>query len=498
MINKKQFIIAKKKIHSSDYIYVELKNNYILSYHKDLNIYINKQYEIILLGIAWQVKEKKEDPVSEIEKLAEKYEGYIPEEEILRMEESWCGRYVLIVNEKIYLDATGLLGIFYSREGISSSCMMLAEIMGLPQIIYRPTFGFNWLPGPLTQYEQIKRLLPSQIYNYNDQTINSRQLLATHIPRYKDEQERIEAFSELFSNSLHNLQDMFPEKKILIALTGGYDSRTLLALAEYAGIDFDCYTLDHKKISDGDVEIPQKLCKALKKKYTYIPRKKKYSKELEKEYIMHTGGLADDEDKRFYAYGQYRDLVQKYGNIVLLRSSVWETVTNYYQKFLDDKGKLDIESIYSFFVANELVQKSLKSYFEWLEKTKQVGISDCDRFFWEQRNASWLSPIEQSFDIMEDITSLQPVNSRFLISMLADFPIQERRVKKHQDKLIAYVCPELDGIEYAKKKHGINKMIFNRVGKLVVRIRIMGISKTIKTYIKLMQEERNLKKLKSK
>ena len=213
---------------------------------------------------------------------------------------------------------------------------------------------------------------------------------------------------------------------------------------------------------------------------------------------MHTGGLADDEDKRFYAYGQYRDLVQKYGNIVLLRSSVWETVTNYYQKFLDDKGKLDIESIYSFFVANELVQKSLKSYFEWLEKTKQVGISDCDRFFWEQRNASWLSPIEQSFDIMEDITSLQPVNSRFLISMLADFPIQERRVKKHQDKLIAYVCPELDGIEYAKKKHGINKMIFNRVGKLVVRIRIMGISKTIKTYIKLMQEERNLKKLKSK
>ena len=116
MINKKQFIIAKKKIHSSDYIYVELKNNYILSYHKDLNIYINKQYEIILLGIAWQVKEKKEDPVSEIEKLAEKYEGYIPEEEILRMEESWCGRYVLIVNEKNLSGCDWFTGDFFTAE----------------------------------------------------------------------------------------------------------------------------------------------------------------------------------------------------------------------------------------------------------------------------------------------------------------------------------------------------------------------------------------------
>lgn len=498
MINKKQFIIAKKKIHSSDYIYVELKNNYILSYHKDLNIYINKQYEIILLGIAWQVKEKKEDPVSEIEKLAEKYEGYIPEEEILRMEESWCGRYVLIVNEKIYLDATGLLGIFYSREGISSSCMMLAEIMGLPQIIYRPTFGFNWLPGPLTQYEQIKRLLPSQIYNYNDQTINSRQLLATHIPRYKDEQERIEAFSELFSNSLHNLQDMFPEKKILIALTGGYDSRTLLALAEYAGIDYMCYTLEHKKISEGDTKIPPKLCAALKKDYIYVPRGKNFSEKLKRNYEIHTAGLADDEDKRFYAYGQYQELVEKYGNVVLLRSGVWETATYYFEKFIDNNRKLDFESIYSFFMGDGLVKKSLEFYARWINKTPLPGLSECNRFYWEQRDANWLSSIEQSFDIMDGVISLQPLNSRLLLSILVDFPVEERRIKMHQMKIISFASPCLAEIEYGKKKLNTYKRIVEKIRKLIVRIHMMGMKRTIKTYIKLMQEERNLKKLKSK
>lgn len=92
------------------------------------------------------------EPTEELENLGKQYYRYIPDEQIDMVEKNWCGRYVLIVQGRIYLDAADLLGIFYSKEGISSSSQILADVMELP--------------APLTHYEQIRRLFPGQVYNY--------------------------------------------------------------------------------------------------------------------------------------------------------------------------------------------------------------------------------------------------------------------------------------------------------------------------------------------
>lgn len=490
MVNDKQFVIAKKKYFGQGFQHVTLNDGFVLSCHQDLPVYINLKYHILLLGNAWKVTAGT--PTEDLENLAERYNTYIPDEEIDLMEQNWCGRYVLIIQGRVYLDAAGLLGIFFSSEGISSSILILADIMGLPEKIYQPSPGMTWLPAPLTQYEEIKRLLPGQVYNYTDGRLYKRQLVVRNMPESMNESERIKYFAELFSQSLRNMVRTVPDKKILIALTGGYDSRTLLALAEYAGIEFECFTLEHENISDSDTVIPRKLCDELKCGYTYIPREKnQYSEKLDRAYKIHTGGLANDADKLFYAYGQYQKLTEKYGPSILLRSSIWEIAAFYFQKFIGDE--FDPESIYGNYNAKGLVKKSLADYFIWCRDNPQEGLNACNRFYWEQRCGSWLSAIEQSFDILEDCTSLQPLNSRLLISTLLGFPKEERIVKEHQVKMIAYACDKLKDIEFEGKKKTDFKGSIMRLKKLFWRLHSMGMKKTVQAYIHIIKIQKEKK-----
>lgn len=143
MIHAKQFIISKKQYNGPDFLHIQLSDGYTLSCHKDLEVFCLERSSILLLGIAWQADPLRPAPAVEMEELAEKYDGAIPEERILRMEESWCGRYVLIVQGRVYLDASGLLGIFYSKTGISSSCSLLADSMGAAAAILYLLTGYE-------------------------------------------------------------------------------------------------------------------------------------------------------------------------------------------------------------------------------------------------------------------------------------------------------------------------------------------------------------------
>lgn len=502
MIHAKQFIISKKQYNGPDFLHIQLSDGYTLSCHKDLEVFCLERSSILLLGIAWQADPLRPAPAVEMEELAEKYDGAIPEERILRMEESWCGRYVLIVQGRVYLDASGLLGIFYSKTGISSSCSLLADSMGLPQQFYTSSPDMNWLPAPLTPFEQIKRLLPSQTYDYYKQTPLPRQLLAAHAPVCSSEEDRIRTFTDFFTSSLQNMVKTLPGKKILIPLTGGYDSRTLLALAKHAGIEFECVTLEHGTISIGDRDIPSKICQALDIPYIYVHRQPvKYSEGLIDEYRLHTSGLADDGDKLHYAHGQYQELIDRFGDVIFLRGSLWEVAVEHFQKFIGDT--FDSESILDNCGAdnNPLIRRSLEEYLNWVSENKQNGLNACNLFYWDQREGSWLSSIEQSFDLMDRTLSLQPLNCRLLITLLLGFPKQERMIKQHQVKIISYACPPLAHMEFGSpRKVGQSslQLFQEKFERGCSRLRTMGLRKTFKTYRHIISVNFKITKLQHK
>lgn len=50
MVNDRQFVIAKREYCGYGFRHVMLNDGFILSYHQNLQIYINQQYNLLLLG----------------------------------------------------------------------------------------------------------------------------------------------------------------------------------------------------------------------------------------------------------------------------------------------------------------------------------------------------------------------------------------------------------------------------------------------------------------
>ena len=451
MINDKQFIISTDfEIKEPSWENMSIPNSsWILSWHPDLPIYFSNDKSIILIGYAWQVQPGKESPIEIIKNKR------FPEGRIIEEENTWCGRYVLIINGNIYLDASGCLGVFYSEKFISSSLNLLVKYVKGNNFNYpRIKHGINpdFYPGINVGYEDCFRLMPSQSYNFVTQEIKARKLLPSGIFTIPEANIK-NIFINCFCTSLENMASYFSNSSIYVAITGGYDSRTLMALCEKAKINYTPFTLEVKHMSKGDRIIPQMLVSKTDKNHIYIQRNKNnFSKLLYDNYHVHTAGMAVDEDWLSYAYGQYEKLKEGKKQIVLLRSSVWGIAIEFYTNKKSD-GDLTlnkIEEIYKGVKINKDFSNSIK---DWLKFYKNDIInfeveSGMTRLFHEMREGCWLSSIEQGFDIMEGIVSIQPCNSRIFLSLLLSLPKEKRKIKQHEVEITNEAYPNFSSIPY--------------------------------------------------
>ena len=489
MLHRGQFAILKKKLEDEHYRTLELSGSWILSYHEKVPVVYNSSEDILLLGHVWQAEPGKPAPSQQV------LDCTSPSD-LLKEEETWCGRYVLVVADQVYLDASGLFGVFYSEIGISSDLSILTAQMNLSKTDWKPDDIIRWFPGPGTPYEKIFRQLPSQIYDLDSGRLAFRNLLAQGVERIENESLLIEKFSDLFCSSLNNLAEKYADHKLLIALTGGYDSRTLFALAVRAGIPFECYTLEHDRMPLGDIEYPPRLCEIEKIPYAYYHRDQTdYSREREEEYIEHLSGMQLEQDRTFYAFGQYQELTEKFGPVVLLRSGVWEIVQEYDRRAVDEK--CDIRELLNYYELplNSLEASSFQAFFDWCN-AHPLPMTDTNRYFWEQRCGSWIAESEHGFDIYEDIISLQPVNCRKLLTMLFQFPKQERMVKYHQVRIINEVSSSLAQIPFGKNEVFSTSKLVNgqkAVSKLFRRLHKIGISRTIALYRHIAKDKQKTK-----
>ena len=479
-----QFAILKEEITLPGFQSIRLDEGWILSWHKKLQVRYDEEKKRLLLGTVWQAEEGRPDPWMEV--------CTLDKEQLLSAEASWCGRYVLILDGTVYLDAAGLFGVFYSDEGISSDLSLLAGVLNAEREDWEPDDIMRWYPAPGTPFKGISRLMPSQSWNIEKKKTAFRQILAEGLPEYHTEEELMDEFIRLFCSSLKNLQAEFPEKKLLIALTGGYDSRTLLALALKAGIDFECYTLEHDRMPLGDIEYPPKLCSLTGSSYTYYPRHQdRFSPEREEEYLAHLSHMQREQDRTFYAYGQYQELEEKYGPIILLRSGVWEIAQEYDRRAVP--GHADLEPVLNYYELSfrSPEAKAFRKFFSWFRK-HPLPLTDTDRYFWEQRCGSWIAESEHGFDIYENTLSLQPLNCRKLITMLFGFPEEERMIKFHQAKITAKLCPEIKDIPYGKNEVFTNdrlRLAAGTAGKLMRRLRKIGLRRTWHMYRHIAEDK---------
>lgn len=445
MIDNKQFIISKIKCEWSEWKSLDLINGYILNYHQNLRIVHNNDNSVVLLGYAWQIVSNLMSPDQYV------LSSSISVDNVYDIEHTWCGRYVLIMSNKVYLDATGLLGVFYDfkNEVISSSIHVMNRLLRkddkYPKIYHSILPDF--VPGRLTVHSEYFRLLPSQVLNYCEKSILLRPLCKNQGADDICEQDRDEKFINLYTTSLHNMANLFKDYRIKHAITGGHDSRTTLAFLEHAGIDYSLFTLEYPEISYADRVIPLEVSNVVGKRLQFINRKyNKFSLKNYLEYKKHCSGMAVDQDWLFYSFKQYQELTEEGEKVLIIRSSIWECVIEYFEKYVDENEDIDEKSIKKFFRGNNYIQllnDSTNDWFNMIKSDKINNLSIANRILWELRSGCWLSSIEQSLDIIENIEFIQPTNCREFLSILLSYDRSQRIEKVHQDNMVAKITLQL-------------------------------------------------------
>lgn len=449
MIDDKQFFISNRYRSFRDWATLTLNTGYTLVYQPKLHVSHNADGSAVLLGHAWQVEDSLPSPSEIIEHL----EPNLTAEQVMEIEKTWCGRYIIIYDGLILTDACSMLGVYYADDMITSSLHVLCQLRGIPPQWPDIRLGLspNFIPGPLTGYEGVSKLLPSQILHYPTLDVKTRPLLPDSSMEHLSEEERIKAFSQAFVTSLQNMRIQFPAHRIMVALTGGKDSRLLMALMEKARLAYGTFTAWHDRITEGDKDIPPQLARTVQRTHTMIMRQP-YSPQAHSDYDTHTAGYAKDQDQNFWAYGQYSQLLADHPQVLILRSSIWECTDDHYRHFTDP---LDLYRQFPYALKNDTIHQSFELWKQIVaDDPHNRDINIWTRLFWDQREGCWLSALEQGYDLMDGLTSIQPCNSRRLLSLLMGFDQAERFRKIHEDKIMAHVCEPLTHIVYDRNYNG--------------------------------------------
>ena len=495
MTYPRQFVILRQPAALPDFRRMALWDGFTLQYHPSLPVTCLPEKQLLLLGVAWQAMPGRKSPREEMEALRPGPNGEYSQDVIGRMEETWCGRYVLIAGSRVFTDATAKMAVYYASGGISGNLSLLASVMGLEERVYTPqSVSLNWMPGPRTQYPEIRQCMPSQLYNLRTEEVESRQLLSPVDMNLSGREALMEKLLLCFDTSLRNMHSALEGWKLLAALTGGYDSRALLGLLKHSGVPFSAFTLGHDRISDADKTLPPILSERAGVDYTYVPGDRaNYRKELEEQYIAFTSGLIRDADRLFYARGQYQELIRQNGKCAFLRSAIWGTLAERYAAAFGPKGPNDV--FYEWFGIGEGTpeRESLEEYLAWMRDHPQPGLSPADAFFWDQREGCWMGPIENGFDLMDGCMSLHPVNCRFLLTLLSRFPREERITKAYEAIIAASAFEDIRAIPYTvKEKSNRIRKIMGKVSKGINRLSKFGLKNTLKTYIRIFRKKHDV------
>ena len=382
-------------------------------------------------------------------------------EDLLSLTRNWTGRWAVITENELFTDASGLMSAFYDIEKgvVSSSLALIAKVTGKECRKMVGYSGINWQVFPSTRVDGVSALLATEKLNLNNGMLEAEFCNWIHDYRHLSTKEKCQKTADILTTALKNIHN-YSDKKIVLALTGGNDSRVTFAALLKSGVHFSCYTAEHSAISNCDREMPKKLAKAFNIEHTYI---KKNVKSLEKlnDYYHFTAGNSNGVDTVFYACGQFDGFGD---DVVIIRSGIYEAGQRYARSYTKPDLQGFVEGMTSFYhdLRNDESQK--KAFTAWLDIVNKNPIDYIDirdRFYIEQRVGGWAAAIEQSLDINQ-FTSIQIVNCAELLSVFLSCNDDERESFAIARGTMKILKPEVLDFD-------INKRTFSDKIMIVVR-----------------------------
>ena len=371
---------------------------------------------------------------------------------------SWSGRWILISDSEIHLDAGGLIGCFYrtiqrgstTELWASSSPALIVAIPGRERIRHVGAKihygkGMDWYPLPRSGFAGVNKLLPTQVLSLagtrDGRVLPRSPLLDAEKP--KTHEETLDALQRSLVTSLSRLRA--GDEAIWLPLTAGLDSRLILAAARQADLPLTTFTQDYPLMESADLQLPPLLARELGYEHRQL-RPGRFSRSRKALFDAHTAGHCVDGDRRFFAHGQWEMIPAP---ALILRGGVFELGRCYFHRKFPEPAAPDlVELLAARFHFDEFHPKSfahhagIAEWVEWTTTTTQPGLDWRDRLYLEQRIAGWVSSIEQALDL----TSYERAyiaNCHEYMSTVLTLPEAARRTGQHHVDLIARMAPQL-------------------------------------------------------
>lgn len=380
---KNQFIICNK-LNLDIIIKYKLKLLRINSdknlYYNDLTYKIFNKNKIIVVGFCIQSDPDRSQNLDDI------FNNNIEDIELALS--TLVGNYIVIYKNMIYKDFGNLYKLFTYEDNneklISNNALLFKHLLNL-DLGEKKIFGghnFQYCPAGKSSFSKVLTLYNSQnidIYGkiYHNSLIKNKIINKLTINDYV--KMHTEYCCQIISNLYNYLKDK--KKRLFLTLTGGKDSRMILAVCLHLKIPFEVITL---KINKDDLDISKEICKKYNLKHIIIDFDKfKINTKKTKEWENIIGDEFIEKDN---------EIIQK---------EVLESVMNEGDCIIFGNGPEWCSLTYAAGCDN-INCKEYYEYKKWIEKyPEEIPLKN--RLFLEFRVGSWLSSIQHSYDMCTKI-----------------------------------------------------------------------------------------------
>ncbi len=349
-------------------------------------------------------------------------------------------------------DCAGMLGAYYAmvrdEKCFSAYSQMIADIYDLREDPYvtkmKKSKLFRWygwfLPGDLTPYSEVKRIVPNTNVTLKDKvTINRFYPRKPYtVAQGKEYDRRVKQICMIMNNNLRLIADKWSNPAI--SLTGGTDSKTTLACAKGIQDRFSYFSYISLPREETDALAAQNICQALHLKHTIYridtdPTKlldyREVSNLIERHYAYLGKANTNDICKRIVLSKEFDcDVEVKSWVSEVARASRYE---KYRKKTFPRKMRPRmLTSMYKLFCFNRTdAVKTDRRFKDYLDGTglsrviEETGYPWTEFFVWEIVFGGWGGlALTGEHMLSNEITV--PFNNRALLDLMLRTPLDKR------------------------------------------------------------------------
>jgi hypothetical protein len=374
----------------------------------------------------------------------------------------WAGKWALVAATQCWQDAAGLLGLYHRQttDGIwiSSSPAILGGYLPnvgparrLPWRIAHEK-GMDWIPAPLTTRENVYKLLALRTIDPVSGAIRPVRFSAAQPSQSKD--------VRLLATTLKTVMGNWGEaafRERTVGLTAGFDTRTVLAAATAANVDFHAFTDVHEMLARADHDLPPRLAAEVGIVHRFrdnpgidgvdIRARQAAIIAHMDQAIFHPTAAMCVSGRADHMHDAGLTIAAGHG-FEIGRCAHW---ARFFRSGLTERAPTAGGLLRSFFHARprplSLWMDAMTTWQRSLTDPIPLDLDWRDRFYLEQRFGAWASTVQRTLDVL-DGTFFYPANCLWIAHLLLQYSPRERRLGFAQRSAIGLLAPPLARIPF--------------------------------------------------